>query len=90
MTCNSTVKRHAALFDRMAASQGIDLEESVLRGKITPNEVVDAVLSCTGCARPDTCSRWLKSSKPALQPTPDYCRNGSLLRQLSKPKSVSS
>jgi len=81
MHANDTMKRHAALVDDMARTLGVDLEESVLRAEITPEEVVDAVLNCTGCTSPETCRGWLEATDSAEAP-PEYCRNKQTLAAL--------
>lgn len=77
-----TLKRHADLVDRMAAAQGIDLEETIMAGHLTPGELGDAVLTCTGCAAPDACEHWLATHE-AGESAPAYCRNGELLAELT-------
>ena len=59
MQSTKTLKRHAALVDKMATAQGIDLEETMLRGRLSMGELDDAVLRCTGCTQPETCEGWL-------------------------------
>ncbi len=78
----SRYKRHAALVDRMATAQGIDLEEEMMRGRLGFMQIEDAVLSCTGCSAPCACERWLDAQPtPADQP-PSYCRNTALFASL--------
>ncbi|MGX0879264.1 hypothetical protein ACSSV4_003973 [Roseovarius sp. MBR-154] len=77
MQSTTTLKRHADLVDRMANTQGIDLEERMMAGKIRPDDLSDAVLACTGCANPGACEHWLAEHETATS-TPDYCRNADL------------
>lgn len=86
MQNRATLKRHAALVDRMAGTQGVDLEERMMAGVMHPDEVSDAVLACTGCAASDACEQWLdraeaKAGEPG-EKTPDYCRNAALFSRL--------
>lgn len=81
MQSRTTLKRHADLVDRMAGSQGVDLEERMMAGKLRPDELGDAVLACTGCARTDACVHWLDRTETA-EDTPDYCRNAELFARL--------
>ncbi len=55
-----TLKRHAALVDGMATARGIDLEETLMRGEISVDEISDAVLRCTACSNPEHCAGWLE------------------------------
>lgn len=71
----TTLKRHAALVDRMASALGLDLEEAALRGKLTPPDISDAVLSCTGCSNPGHCETWLAEHGDGAPSPPGYCRN---------------
>ncbi|MGR3462040.1 MAG: DUF6455 family protein [Roseovarius sp.] len=76
------LKRHADLVDRMAAAQGVDLEETMMAGHLTPGELGDAVLACTGCAAPEVCEHWLAAHE-AGEAAPDYCRNSTFLAELT-------
>lgn len=92
MTPETTMRRHAALVDDMAQTLGHDLEQSVLLGRLAPDELPQMVLRCTGCADPDRCSRWLQQNgprsdrpnRPTPQSAPDFCRNTPVFDQLSK------
>lgn len=76
-----TLKRHADLVERMAAALGVDLEEAIMAGTLTPGDLDDAVLTCTGCAAPEACEHWLAACQ-SDEATPDYCRNKDLLAEL--------
>ncbi len=84
MRDDTPFSRHAALVDRMAATQGIDLEESILRGQLTETERHDAILSCTGCTQPGACEHWLADHQGAEDRAdpPGYCRNTALFDAL--------
>ena len=82
MQNRSVLKRHAQLVDRMASALGIDLEEAGMRGDLSPSELSDAVLRCTGCSDPDQCERWLDEHEQGADETPGGCRNSDLFRQL--------
>lgn len=79
---NATVKKHADLMDRMANTLGVDLEEVMMEGRMTMDQLGDAVLSCTGCASPDTCQHWLGAQAGSADQAPDYCRNADMLARL--------
>jgi len=81
MQGTATLKRHADLVDRMAATQGVDLEERMMAGVMHPDEASDAVLACTGCASADACANWLDKTERA-EAVPDYCRNAGLFARL--------
>ena len=83
MQDRNTLKRHAALVDRMATALGIDLEEAVLSGQLAMDELSDAVLRCTGCADPGHCSGWL-AVRAEAQAAPGICRNRELLARLRR------
>lgn len=83
MLSTMTLKRHAALVDRMATHRGVDLEEAALRGHITTSEIEDAVLACTGCASPDTCEAHLHVTAGQVGEGPEYCRNQDLFDRLA-------
>jgi hypothetical protein len=76
-----TLKRHAALMDRMSEKLGVDLEEAVLTGLLRFDEVADAVLRCASCSNPEHCAGWLAESAARDAP-PGYCRNTELFAAL--------
>lgn len=78
------LKRHAILVDRMASARGIDLQEAALRGDLTPPEISDLVLRCSGCTQSSTCERWLDEQVGAVSATPHYCRNAHTFTDLAK------
>ena len=77
-----TLKRHAGLFDRMAQSLGVDLEEAAFRGELRTDVVADAVLRCAGCTNPEHCAEWLDQHPDGAATTPGYCRNRAELERL--------
>ncbi|TDK41242.1 DUF6455 family protein [Antarcticimicrobium luteum] len=81
MQDRETLKHHAALLDRMAGALGIDLEEAALSGRLTVDEISDAVLRCTGCAGPAHCTSWL-AMRVGARAAPGYCRNRDLMARL--------
>ncbi|MBP0482445.1 hypothetical protein J5474_08055 [Sagittula sp. M10.9X] len=75
----------------MATAQGLDLEEDMMRGRLGFAALEDAVLRCTGCARPDDCTRWLdgrdaKAAAPVGAP-PLFCRNEAFFAALKPEQS---
>lgn len=87
MLGRATLKRHAALVDRMAEARGVDLEEQILRGNLRIGELDDAVLRCTGCSNPDGCEHWLtqvEQNGATVSDTPAQCRNARVFSELSK------
>lgn len=88
MTANATLKTHANLVDRMAETLGLDLEETMMEGRMTIDQLSDAVLSCTGCTQPEACQHWLADqARPAPEP-PEYCRNRDMFTRLRAGKSA--
>ena len=81
MQDRDTLKRHAALLDGMAARIGVDLEEAALAGRVTVDEISEAVLRCTGCAGPEHCAALLTAPAQAAT-APGYCRNRDLMARL--------
>lgn len=80
----TTLKRHAALVDNMARARGVDLEEQMLRGKLTISELEDAVLRCTACTSPEACEHWLAEQSKTAAETPEYCLNANVFRALDE------
>lgn len=84
MQSQTTLKRHAALVDDMARARGIDLEEVMLRGKLTMSELEDAVLRCTSCTSVDACKHWLAKQDGSAPGVLGYCRNSDQFRALEQ------
>lgn len=81
MSNPQTLRKHAALVDRMSGAVGVDLEEMILRGQLQGATLGDAVLGCTGCTNPEGCGHWLDRQEGidgTADATPDFCRNSSL------------
>ncbi|NDV54040.1 DUF6455 family protein [Salipiger sp. PrR003] len=76
-------KRHAGLVDQMAGALGVDLEEQMMRGRLSFAGLEDAVLACTGCHKPGDCEHWLATRDGIAAATPGYCRNADLFRDLT-------
>jgi len=84
MLGKATLKRHAALVDRMAETVGVDLEQAIMEGRMTTDQLSDAVLTCTGCSEAEACARWLATQDQTAETTPDYCRNTETFLRLSE------
>lgn len=69
------LKQHANLVDEMARARGLDLEEIALRGDLTPSDISDLVLRCTGCTQTASCEKWLSEQVGTVSAAPHYCRN---------------
>lgn len=88
MTGKSTLKTHADLVDRMAGAVGVDLEQAMMEGRLTADQLGDAVLSCTGCSKPGECNHWLEGQDATAPEAPDYCRNSDMFKRLKAGKSA--
>ncbi len=88
MTNQATIKAHATLMDDMATTVDVDLEQAMLEGRMTMDQLSDAVLSCTGCTHPQECARWQAAQTGPVSATPEYCRNGDMLGRLAAGKSA--
>lgn len=89
MPSQNTLRRHAALVDRMASARGVDLEEAMMRGQMAVDALPDMVLRCTGCANPEGCEGFLaeREALGADHPAPDtpyYCRNAGVFDDLGR------
>lgn len=82
----TTLKRHAALVDRMANTIGIDLEEKLMQGMLEVDTISDAVLNCTGCSNPCGCEDWLDAHDAGADEPPSICRNIELFDRLKAGK----
>ncbi|WP_371225885.1 DUF6455 family protein [Roseovarius sp. 2305UL8-3] len=82
MPGKARLKEHADLVDRMAGTVGVDLEQVMMEGRMTFDELGDAVLSCTGCSQPETCKKWLALQEEVVETAPGYCRNRDMFRRL--------
>lgn len=81
---DARLKTHADLVDRMATARGVDLQEAALRAHLTPNDISDMVLRCTGCTKPEDCAKWLEAQAGTVSETPEYCRNAEEFAALAR------
>lgn len=89
MQSTYTLKRHAALVDRMANTLGVDLEQKIIEGQMQFDALGDMILACTGCANPHACEYWLDENRhETAEAAPEYCRNGGLFALLKDGKKV--
>ncbi|WP_299726235.1 DUF6455 family protein [uncultured Tateyamaria sp.] len=72
---STRLKRHATVVDNMAAARGIDLQEIALRGDLSPADISDLVIRCSGCTQTTHCEQWLAEQVGTVSATPHYCRN---------------
>jgi hypothetical protein len=86
MQGKATLKVHADLVDRMANAVGVDLEEAMMEGRMTMDQLGEAVLACTGCSAPETCQKWLAQQSEVVDAAPGYCRNGDTFSRLLEGK----
>ncbi|CUH99851.1 DUF6455 family protein [Leisingera aquaemixtae] len=84
MTTHADLKKHAELFDRMAATVGLDLEEEAVSGTLRFDEIAEAVLRCTRCGGVGACRNWLAEGVRPGADAPDFCRNRDLLGYLNE------
>lgn len=84
MSDDKKLERHAGLVDRMAKSQGVDMDEAVQRGDLSPDQMDQTVYTCLGCSQTEACERWLSLNTEGAEATPGYCRNEDLFAFLKK------
>ncbi|MFY0309781.1 DUF6455 family protein [Leisingera sp. D0M16] len=84
MTTQADLKKHAELFDRMASTVGLDLEEEAVAGTLRFDEIAEAVLRCTRCGGVGACRKWLADGLRPGAEAPDFCRNRDLLGYLNE------
>ncbi|AFO92126.1 hypothetical protein D1822_11950 [Phaeobacter inhibens] len=83
-TSRGDLKTHATLFDSMAETVGLDLQEEAISGRLRFDEISEAVLRCTRCGGVSACRKWLdKGLRPGAE-APDFCRNRDLLAYLNE------
>lgn len=82
-----TLHRHAAMMNRMAEVQGLDLMAEMAAGTLSGEDWRGAVVCCTGCSDPAGCLAWLGAHEPpedgaAPEAPPVFCVNRELLARL--------
>ena len=78
----ATLKKHAALFDEMGRSVGLDLQQQALEGRLLLDEISEAVLRCAKCSQPDHCASVMADRDAQMSAPPNYCRNRDLFAYL--------
>ena len=69
------LRHHATLVDNMASARGLDLQEIALRGDLSPSDISELVLRCSGCTQTENCEKWLSDQVGTVSAAPHYCRN---------------
>ncbi|MFT3690126.1 DUF6455 family protein [Paenirhodobacter sp.] len=87
MLGHRTLHRHAAMMNRMAEVQGLDLMAEMAAGALSGEDWRAAVVRCTGCGDAEECLAWLGVHQPpengaAAQVPPAFCVNRELLVHL--------
>ena len=80
MSAYDRLEVHARLMDRMADRNGADLDLALQSGRITPEKLRAAILSCTACTNPEDCEHRLETGEEGV---PDYCRNADLIKRVA-------
>lgn len=67
---------HEQLVGRMAGKVGVDMDEELQSGRVTPDDLTDIVHRCMSCEDPENCKAWLDSRDGmVVGETPPYCVN---------------
>ena len=74
--------KHSGLIGSMAETVQVDLSEALATGRISGQELRNAVVSCMGCEGVSDCEGWLAAHAEGAEVTPAYCRNGALMDRL--------
>lgn len=82
MQSDQKITRHTKLVNHMADALGVDVDEKMMQGALTPDELDAAVLRCTACTSPEDCEHWLDTRDGPVEDAPDYCRNVQLFEDL--------
>ena len=80
MSILARIDHHEKLMRRMADRNGADLDLALQTGMVSPGELRDAVLACTGCTDPEACEERLTRGDSGL---PEYCRNADMITSIS-------
>ena len=74
--------KHSGLIGSMAETVQVDLSEALASGRISGQELRNAVVSCMGCEGAGDCAGWLEAHQDGAEAAPAYCRNGALMDRL--------
>lgn len=75
------LQHHQRLMTRMAEQNGADVAIAEQVGLISPEEVFEATLACSGCSAVQACEAHLDQGVAGL---PGYCRNADMIGRLAK------
>lgn len=76
------IDRHARLMNRMAETVHVDLSDALARGRLSSQDLRNAVMACVGCEGGADCPEWLTQHAPGAADTPVYCRNRTLFHRI--------
>lgn len=73
---------HGNLMHRMAETVHADVSDAMMRGRISGQDIRNAVFACVGCEGGAECPDWLEAHADGAEDTPDYCRNREMLARI--------
>ena len=74
--------KHTGLIGTMAETVHADLTQALQTGRLTGQDLRNAVLSCLGCEGAGECEHWLADHRAGAEDTPAYCRNREMMLRL--------
>ena len=79
----SKIDTHMNLVMRMGDTVGADIEDALVSGRLSPENLRGAVLRCTSCRDVGACEDWLEErAEMGSDSPPAYCRNHAIFEAL--------
>ncbi|MBN8290511.1 hypothetical protein JI664_00900 [Rhodobacter sp. NTK016B] len=72
---------HSDLIASMAETVHADLTDALVYGRVTGQEIRNAVMSCMGCEGSGDCQNWMDAHNHDADTPPAYCRNRAMLER---------
>lgn len=73
---------HTSLIATMAETVHADFPEALQSGRMSGQDLRNAVMACMGCEGSCDCKPWLEAHSEGAQSAPDFCRNRAMLDRI--------
>lgn len=83
MGVQGNVDLHFWITRGMARRMGVNLTEAMHDGLLTQADFAAMITRCRGCTGAEGCMAYLSDKSASPGSTPDWCKNGTILRDLS-------
>jgi hypothetical protein len=83
MGMHGNIDLHFWITRGMARRMGVDLTEAIHQGALSQADFAQMIARCRSCSGAEGCMAYLSQLTEQRGSAPDWCKNGTILRELS-------